>query len=470
VAPWGGVAATLLLALTATAQTTLQFQAGSGGYAGARDVRITMSTEVESVWDPTANYDLTENAVDGDPVNKETVMRFDVSAIPAGQTVQSATLSVNCTGSTAQRFELYPLLASWVEAQVSWQLRSSGAPWAIGGAHGLSTDFSDTLLGFRDSTSAGAASIPLNVAVVQGWVDNPGSNVGFVFRGVAMDDGFDFSNSEVATVGNRPALTLVYGPGPGTSVTFRNGATPTVAYAGCVDATIASGPDLSKNFDGAPLRLSEGSTRERALVAFDLGSVVPGTTIISATLQFWTEMPGASQVNVYPVLVSWTEGEANWSTRDGTTAWAVAGADGVGLDRNPTAVATLDVSSRAITSATLTSAGVQRIQNWIDGVEPNHGFMLSSTTATMLADNSWYLLAQRPALLLGVVSPASPGNPDGGNASDAGPGTPGVGGRSPSSYRVGCDCASAGPSLFGLLLLAGLRGRPRGAHLKPRDR
>ncbi len=75
----------------------------------------------------------------------------------------------------------------------------------------------------RDATSLGQLApdengpyeVILNadaLAIVQDWVDDPGSNHGFVITGTTSNDGVDFRCSEYETILERPLLTVTYVP------------------------------------------------------------------------------------------------------------------------------------------------------------------------------------------------------------------------------------------------------------------
>src|SRR3954468_10567077 len=73
------------------------------------------------------------------------------------------------------------------------------------------------------------------------------------------------------------------------TVTFRDGQSPTPAYAGTRDATIHDGTEIpwqpGANYDALDDFLGGGVDSAAALIRFDLSAVPPTTTITSAALQ-----------------------------------------------------------------------------------------------------------------------------------------------------------------------------------------
>ena len=159
-------------------------------------------------------------------------------SVPAGAIIQSVSLrlTVENTPSRAVNsiFDLNALTASWGEGTGSdrggspagpnaatWlnRLGSTGAPWINPGG-----DFSSTLSAFATVLGNGSytfASTPQLVSDVQGWLDNPGSDFGWILRSQSEQVGRTIRRfySRLDPV-NSPALTIQYAfavPEPGTA-------------------------------------------------------------------------------------------------------------------------------------------------------------------------------------------------------------------------------------------------------------
>jgi hypothetical protein len=152
---------------------------------------------------------------DGNP-DFGALLRWDLSSIPGGSTLESATLSLNITGTSPDTYEIYELRRSWTESQATWNKAASGANWQSAGAKG-SSDRGSTVLGTVTATATGIHNVVLNaagLAVVQGWVNNPSTNFGFVIQDYANTtrDDLVFSSKEATVAASRPQLKVLYNP------------------------------------------------------------------------------------------------------------------------------------------------------------------------------------------------------------------------------------------------------------------
>jgi hypothetical protein len=143
------------------------------------------------------------------------LLRWDVSAIPAGSTVESVKLSFYVTNPTTEVFEIYQLKRDWNEGQATWKAFNSGENWQMVGAQG-SEDRGSTVLGTLTASAAGTRTVSLykaGVAVVQSWVDNPDNNLGLTIQDYAhTSNAVGISSSEAAILGQRPRLFITYRP------------------------------------------------------------------------------------------------------------------------------------------------------------------------------------------------------------------------------------------------------------------
>ena len=120
---------------------------------------------------------------------RRALLRFDLGQVPAGALVGSATLKVTVVmvplTPINSTFDVRRVLQLWSEAAVSWNSRlGSGTPWQVPGATGSAdsapTPSSFVQVGsasFTDYTFPSSAGL---VADVQGWVNDPSSNFGWL--------------------------------------------------------------------------------------------------------------------------------------------------------------------------------------------------------------------------------------------------------------------------------------------------
>lgn len=159
------------------------------------------------------------------------LVRFDLSAIPAGSTVQSATLTLsNVEATNSATMTLHRANASWGEGtslatgsedagaavtpgDASWIHRAyPSSNWtAPGGDFVATASASATVVGAGAYQWSGAGL----VADVQGWVNASASNAGWVLRGKESGAGNAlkrFESRQSADVANRPRLVVTYLP------------------------------------------------------------------------------------------------------------------------------------------------------------------------------------------------------------------------------------------------------------------
>ena len=124
------------------------------------------------------------------------LFRFDLSSVPAGATINSATLTLSVTrtpsGGANSIFDLHRVSESWGEGdnnghsggslagagEASWNSRSApGTPWTTPGGTFSPTVSASRLIG--GNGSYGFTSTAALVSDVQSWVNNPSGNFGW---------------------------------------------------------------------------------------------------------------------------------------------------------------------------------------------------------------------------------------------------------------------------------------------------
>lgn len=170
---------------------------------------------------------------------RRTLMEFDLSGIPAGATITSATLTmhVNWFHGGALNVSLYPVLASWLEGManagggefggggggsasmdgdVTWIHRWVGGPlWSAPGGDFAAAAAATTSLGGIGSYNW---SGPGMVANLQNWLDHPNQNFGWMMKAPETSVGNTkrLDSRESANVDFRPRMVVTYTiPAPG---------------------------------------------------------------------------------------------------------------------------------------------------------------------------------------------------------------------------------------------------------------
>jgi hypothetical protein len=158
----------------------------------------------------TNNGTATSLKVDGDDPDPGggdlyAALRWNLSSIPAGATVSSATVTLNVTNPSPQTYGAYELKRAWNEGQLTWNQAATGTPWATAGAKSA-TDRGAQIASVTPTTVAPYTfTIPASVA--QGWLNTPSSNNGILLAHTTNFDGFVFDTKEGASA---PKLTLNY--------------------------------------------------------------------------------------------------------------------------------------------------------------------------------------------------------------------------------------------------------------------
>lgn len=182
---------------------------------------------------PTTNYGTNAILAIGDPSGAanaayRTLVKFDLSSIPANARILSAALELNeysasdTAGVGSWAANVYGVLKNWVESQATWNNYSTGNAWAVAGlGAGDVTVVLDSIT--LDGTAA-AGFVTWNGSgiadAVQAWVDGSVSNYGFAIiapsaeiQGAAPLAANLFRSNDYGTAGDRPKLTVTYSMG-----------------------------------------------------------------------------------------------------------------------------------------------------------------------------------------------------------------------------------------------------------------
>ena len=162
----------------------------------------------------------------GPDASKHMVLRFDVSGIPTGKVITSATLRLNAKGMSSTYFtnfqknlDAYALTEFFYGSDASWVARTDLLNWTtLGGTYGSSK------IATGCEESSGLCPLPILftkgwvtwdlTALVQGWVDGVTPNNGFLVRSNANDSTYliQFITKENNSSGGTlvPQLVVVY--------------------------------------------------------------------------------------------------------------------------------------------------------------------------------------------------------------------------------------------------------------------
>jgi hypothetical protein len=160
---------------------------------------------------------------------RRALLAFDVSAIPNGARIESASVTLNMsrTISGPHSVRLHRVTSDWGEgASAALGEEGGGAPAAEGDATWLHTAYETELWQMPGGDFESGASTILSItglgsytwntgglaADVQHWIDEPGTNFGWILIGneSANASAKRFDSREHPTAANRPSLTITY--------------------------------------------------------------------------------------------------------------------------------------------------------------------------------------------------------------------------------------------------------------------
>jgi len=218
---------------------TVTFQQGIDSYSGTYDTWLGYNDDFENFgndWDIHVRHDYY-----GTYDDRVTLMKFDLSSLPANSVITGASLSLlyyadyNISGDDSLTVSAYRMLKSWTEGTGGKDEDRTGASWYHqyaypdttqwynSGARGVNhdrladPDASVTLYDIDDSYAWAAFSGSSITASVANWYANPSQNFGWALDYTAYSDSHDgaiFHSSEYSTSPDdyrwRPKLQIDY--------------------------------------------------------------------------------------------------------------------------------------------------------------------------------------------------------------------------------------------------------------------
>jgi len=438
-APDGNSQATgaIFLIAAATVQATLTLPADRDNTIFSETLRINNSNG-------SGVYTFSGHLKNQAPGERRTLMRFDLSTIPVGAIIQSATITMRLSrdATAAATLRWHRLTSDWGEGasdagdpggtgigaatnDATWINRfHPGTAWSTqGGDYVTSASASATVggLGFKTWTSAQLAQD------VQDWVSGTNSNFGWILIDLNdVDSAKRFDSRESTTAANRPKLDVTYSgpvvPSPillglangsdsGTSATdgITNDTTPTIqgiAPLGSTVRILVNGSDvIDQVVSSVPFSITtpglDAGTRTITATASQGGLTSSASSPLVLTIDT------AAPVAAVPDLVAATDsGAANSDnvTNDNTPNFSSAGAAGV----------TVQFSSNLVGAIGSAEAGTPvTVSTLADGIHQ------ITAIATDLAGNTGTASSALP-VTIDTASPAAPTGLDLLDSSDTG--------------------------------------------------
>jgi hypothetical protein len=244
---------------------------------------------------------------------RRALIQFNIAAaVPAGATITAVTLtlSVDITGGpSSDDYSLHALNSAWgegtsigpgaggsggtaVSPDATWNDRILGTPWTVPGGDFGAAVATTTLPGSNGDFDWSSATMVTNV---QNWLDNPGTNFGWILIGneAASCNARRFGSKDLGTL---PVLSVTY-----------SCATPPTASCQNLTAYLDANGDFTLN----PNDLDAGSTSNcggllnfsASQLAFDCSDIVPNSSSLILTAVFDGNLTGGlpKGVEVYAV-------------------------------------------------------------------------------------------------------------------------------------------------------------------------
>jgi len=281
---------------------------------------------------------------------RRAVLAFDVaSQIPSGSVINSASLTLTVPDLVLPKpyavFTVRPLLSDWGEGMSDVRGdESDGSPPADGDATWIHTFFPDQFWVVPGGDFGAVASASTVVGGpgpytwdglagdVQGWVDNPGSNFGWIVIGdeSALDSVRRFASRQYPVISERPVLTVDYTPPAQAPLVLAVSINlPTFLTGDTVELSLsAANPGLPDNVDVyAVILLPDGDTMVNFVGldgSFEIGSLsqvgaltpmVPSLSLaaafnVSLSPFFTYAWGGAEQAGSYTAFLVMTQAGA----------------------------------------------------------------------------------------------------------------------------------------------------------------
>jgi len=201
--------------------TTITFQQGASSYSGCVDTFLYGGATTTN--EDTLSLLVKTSASDGS--KRDTLIKFDISSIPAGSTIDTVTLTLYISanqGAANGVLYIYDNLRNWAETQATWNVYTTGNNWTTAGARSSGNDLTGTwgsatgalsnvtILSSTVSTTVVLPTASAFVSSVQTALDGSGTVNWELVQRNTDNNTWTFSDSEDATSGNRPILTIDY--------------------------------------------------------------------------------------------------------------------------------------------------------------------------------------------------------------------------------------------------------------------
>nr|MBC7244201.1 DNRLRE domain-containing protein [Chloroflexota bacterium] len=431
-------------------QTTIVLQQGQNGYAGTEDTYIYL-------YDTGNNYCMDSLLKVGQKQQLATLLRFDLSPIPANALVTEARLELYALGWSGfdMTIEAFAVLRNVKHCEATWNQAAYSNLWGQPGCNDPGTDRRSMPESSVLTKGVGQWYGFDVTAIVRSWLEGSLGNNGVLLRGTSAvsSNAFYFASAQHNTLALRPKLIVTYRltgsptPTPRTSPTptLTPFVTPTSTMSGNVTTTPTATPTpspvpvgtettiiLQQGVNGylgyedtyihiwnpdtnyCSLNTFRMGYRQQyaALLHFDLSPIPANALVTEAYLELyavgWSGFDMA--IDAYNVLRHINACQATWNQASIGNPWGAPGCNDTVTDRSTTP------------EASVTTQGLYKwyqfrlttlVQDWISGRWANNGLLLrgassSSSNIFYFASAQYEPAALRPRLVITYRLATSP--------------------------------------------------------------
>jgi predicted outer membrane repeat protein len=232
------------------------------------------------------------------------LIKFDLSSIPANATISSATLSLwtsSDLSSNNRTIQVYRLKTAFNETQSNWNRPATGSTWQTAGAAGAND---------RESTAIGSATILNNEALnlekqislapaaIQEMVSGSFLNRGFLLQAdTEQNDRFNYKTSDSTTSAQRPKLVIQYTLPPATATpTQTKTSTPTSTFTATATPSSTATSTATATASFTPTRTPTASNTPTATGTFTPTRMPSSTPTTGSTMSVRILQPNGGEV------------------------------------------------------------------------------------------------------------------------------------------------------------------------------
>jgi hypothetical protein len=244
------------------------------------------------------------------------LIKFDLSSIPANATITSANLSLWTSADLSSNdrvIRVYRLKVPFNETQVTWSRAISGVSWQTAGASG-SNDRESTDIGFVTILNNEALNVEKQIVLtpsrIQELVNGTIVNNGFIIVADSeQNDRFDYHASDASLATQRPKLVIQYTVGLGTPTntptpTFTPSATRTPTLTPTFTATATQTRTPTPTNTAVPPSATFTATLTNTATATQTRTPTPTNTAIPPSATFTST--ATHTATPQPPTATWT--------------------------------------------------------------------------------------------------------------------------------------------------------------------